>query len=289
MPGPSCQPTSQPSSKLSSLPTGQNSGHPSSQPETLKKNHPSSPVSPPKTQKKKMKKPPRQSPSIDDMLGRIHQDFSTYGITDFDKEIALGEGTSETDKKRKFSDMSSDSSTDEISILESVINNDGTVQARLFRAIEATSYYIPIFAANFSYLLKEVQPEILLNSYNQIYNSEFVLPEKKRQSVFGSKQKISGDRLHNAKLSIELWAGKSFDNLLHFALYVNANDWLWSSDSEVPSPELDTKKEWSRCSDKILYREIALAFEKERKSHMNEDARKRKEFEAFVKRYLHRS
>ena len=261
----------------------------------------------------------RQSLSIDDTLRRFHQDFSTYGLTDFDREIALGEGTTaiaedtqvgeesptsravylpqETDKKRKFSDMSSDSSTEELSILESVINNDGTVQAHLFRAIEATSYHtakttsyhIPIFAANFSYLLKEMQPEILLNSYNQIYNSEFVLPEKKRQSVFGSKQKISGDRLHNAKLSIELWADKSFDNLLHFALYVNANDWLWSSDGEVPSPALDTKKEWSRCSDKILYREIALAFEKERKSHMNEDARKRKEFEAFAKRYLHRS
>lgn len=261
----------------------------------------------------------RQSLSIDDTLRRFHQDFSTYGLTDFDREIALGEGTTaiaedtqvgeesptsravyhpqETDKKRKFSDMSSDSSTEELSILESVINNDGTVQAHLFRAIEATSYHtakttsyhIPIFAANFSYLLKEMQPEILLNSYNQIYNSEFVLPEKKRQSVFGSKQKISGDRLHNAKLSIELWADKSFDNLLHFALYVNANDWLWSSDGEVPSPALETKKEWSRCSDKILYREIALAFEKERKSHMNEDARKRKEFEAFAKRYLHRS
>ena len=75
----------------------------SSQPETLKKNHPSSPVSPPKTQKKKMKKLPssldpeqekkRKSPSIDDMLGRMHQGFSTYGETDFDKEIALGEGT----------------------------------------------------------------------------------------------------------------------------------------------------------------------------------------------------
>jgi len=121
MPGPSCQPTSQSSSKLSSLPTGQNSGHPSSQPETLKKNHPSSPVSLPKTQKKKMKKPPRQSPSIDDMLGRMQQGFFTYGITDFDEEIALSEGTSENDKKRKFSDMSSDSSTDEISILEGLL------------------------------------------------------------------------------------------------------------------------------------------------------------------------
>jgi len=75
----------------------------SSQPETLKKNHPSSPVSSPKTQRKKMKKLPssldpeqekkRQSPSIDDMLGRMHQGFSTYGETDLDKEIALGEGT----------------------------------------------------------------------------------------------------------------------------------------------------------------------------------------------------
>ena len=55
------------------------------------------------------------------MLGRMQQGFFTYGITDFDEEIALSEGTSENDKKRKFSDMSSDSSTDEISILEGLL------------------------------------------------------------------------------------------------------------------------------------------------------------------------
>jgi len=35
----------------------------------------------------------RKSPSIDDMLGRMHQGFSTYVETDLDEEIALGEGT----------------------------------------------------------------------------------------------------------------------------------------------------------------------------------------------------
>ena len=35
----------------------------------------------------------RQSATIDDMLGRMHQGFSTYGETDLDEEIAFGEGT----------------------------------------------------------------------------------------------------------------------------------------------------------------------------------------------------